>query len=331
MFFNFYQKEFNYIRREKSFINKLKLILKKENILKNEVMSKHTTFKIGGPAKYFIKPTKYEQIIKIIKLCHNYKIKFFILGNGSNLLVSDSGFDGLIIQIKEDNFADLKFIKEDDNNYLAIVGAGVLMKKLSIEVGMKSLTGLEDIIDIPGTIGGGIIMNASFLKTGLRDPLIKVIVITQEGELKELTKRQCGFYHRGSIIKDKKYIVIQAIFKLRKGNQLLIQKTMINNTKMRYNKQPMYLGSAGSFFVWYHSIHGSMYEKYKESKLVGYKVGNIMIYTDNVSFIVNLGEGTASQVMEIVTNVIKIMKEKYNINIRIEVIIIGSINNKDYF
>ena len=106
---------------------------------------------------------------------------------------------------------------------------------------------------------------------------------------------------------------------------------MTNNTKMRYEKQPMYFGSAGCFFIWDHTKYGSMYEKYKESNLVSYKIGNVMIYTDNIAFIVNLGKGTVSQVMDIVTNVEKIMKDKYNVKIKREVIVIGTINNINYY
>ena len=205
------------------------------------------------------------------------------------------------------------------------------MKTLSIESCLLSLTGLEDIIDIPGTIGGGIIMNASFRGTGLKKPLTKVTVITPEGNIKELTKEECKLEHRKSLLKDKKYIVIEAEFTLKKGDKMIIQKTMTNNTKMRYEKQPMYFGSAGCFFVWDHNKHGSMYEKYKESNLISYKIGDIMIYTYNISFIVNLGQGTASDVMKIVTHIEKIMKEKYKIKIRREVIIIGSFNDIEYY
>ncbi len=174
-------------------------------------------------------------------------------------------------------------------------------------------------------------MNASFRGNGISENLIKVKTITSKGEKKELTKKDCGFIHRGSLLKDQKYIVIEAVFKLKKGDQLIIQKKMTNNTKNRYKKQPMYFGSAGCFFNWNHSENGSLYQKYKESNLVGYRIGNIMIYTYNIAFIVNLGKGTASQVMKIVVYISKIIKEKYNIEIKKEVIIIGSINDIEYY
>ena len=313
------------------FIDNLKNIINDDEIIENEMMNKHTTFKIGGPAKFFIKPKTINQIIDIIKLCNKYKVNYFILGNGSNLLVSDNGYYGVILQIHEHNFSDLKVKKESEDYYVLTVGGGMLMKTLSIESCFLSLTGLEDIIDIPGTIGGGIIMNASFKGTGLKDPLIKVKVITPEGKILQLTKEECKLVRRGSMLKDKKYLVIEAIFKLKKGDQLEIQQKMTNNTKMRYENQPMYFGSAGCFFVWYHYKHGSLYKKYKKYNLVGYRVGNAMIYTYNISFIVNLGNATASQVMEIVLLIEKIIKEKYNIKIRREVIIIGSFNDIEYY
>ena len=196
------------------------------------------------------------------------------------------------------------------------------MKTLAIEACLLSLTGLEDIIDIPGTIGGGIIMNASFKKNALDESLIKVKAITPNGKIVELNKEDCELTRRGSKLKDKKYLVIEVLFKLNKGDQMKIQKEMTENTKMRYEKQPMYFGSAGCFFVWDHGKHGSMYEKYKKSNLVGYRVGNIMIYTYNIAFIVNLGNGTSSQVFEVVNHIEKIMKEQYNIQMRREVVII---------
>ena len=313
------------------FISNLKTILNNDEIFENKQMSKYTSFRIGGPAKFFVKPKTIEQIIHIIKLCNKYKVHFFILGNGSNLLVSDNGYYGVVIQIREDNFSKLNVIKKDENNYTLIVGGGMLMKTLSIESCLLSLTGLEDIIDIPGTVGGGIIMNASFRGTGLKKPLTKVTVITPEGNIKELSKEECKLEHRNSLLKDKKYIVIEAEFTLKKGDKIKIQKTMTDNTKMRYEKQPMYFGSAGSFFVWDHNKHGSMYEKYKESFLVSYKIGDIMIYTYNISFIINLGQGTASEVMKIVNHIEKIMKEKYKIEIRREVIVIGLFNDIEYY
>jgi UDP-N-acetylmuramate dehydrogenase len=316
---------------DEEFIINLKKILENEEIIENEIMSKHTTFKIGGPAKYFLIPKTYNQIIEIIELCHKFKVFYFILGNGSNLLVSDEGYYGVIIQIHENNFSTLEIKKEDENSYILRVGGGMLMKALSIEACLLSLTGLEDIIDIPGTVGGGIIMNASFKGTGLNIPLIKVKAITPEGKIVELTKEECELTHRGSKLKTKKYIVIEATFRLSKGDQLLIQNTMTDNTKMRYEKQPMYFGSAGCFFVWNHHEHGGMYEKYKESDLVGYRVGNAMVYTYNIAFIVNLGKGKGSEVMEIVMYIEKIMKEKYKIEIKREVDVIGAFKDIIYY
>jgi UDP-N-acetylmuramate dehydrogenase len=313
------------------FIKNLKNILKTDEIIENELLSKHTTFKLGGSARFFVKPKTINQIMEIIQLCNKYKVNYFILGNGSNLLVSDQGYYGVVIQIHEHNFSSLDIKKQDDDNYRLIVGAGMLMKTLSIEACLLSLTGLEDIIDIPGTVGGGIIMNASFRGTGLFAPLIKVKVISPEGKVLDLTKEECKLTHRGSMLKTKKYIVIEAMFKLKKGDQMIIQKKMTNNTERRYKKQPMYFGSAGCFFVWDHNKHGSMYEKYKESNLVGYRVGNIMIYTYNISFIVNLGKGTSSQVMEIVQYIEKIMKEKYKIKINREVVLIGTFDDIEYY
>ena len=289
------------------------------------MMNKHTTFELGGPAKFFIKPNSINKILKVLKLCKEYSIDYFILGNGSNLLVSDKGYDGLVINIHEDNFSDLKVKQIDKVNYEVKVGGGMLMRTLAKRLCLLSLSGLEDIIDIPGTIGGGIIMNASAGGKGLIiDSLLKVKIITPDGEIKELSKKECELRGRGSLLKDRKYMVIEGTFNMIKFDKLLIQKRMADHTSLRYSRQPMYLPSAGSFFIWWKPKFGSLYDKYKESNLVGYKIGDAMIYTHNIAFIVNLGNAKASEVYEIVIHVENVFKEKYDISIRREVVVLGS-------
>ena len=307
------------------FLDKLKSILDNDEILENEMMNKHTTFQLGGPAKFFVIPKSINKIIKVLQLCKEYSVEYFILGNGSNLLVSDHGYDGLIINIHEINFSDLKVEEIDDSHNKVIVGGGILMRTLAKKMCLLSLSGLEDIIDIPGTIGGGIIMNASAGGKGLiYNSLEKVKVITPEGEIKELSKKDCQLRIRGSMLQDKKYMVIEATFNLIKADKMIIQKAMADHTSRRYSRQPMYFPSAGCFFVWVKVKFGSLYEKYKESNLVSYKVGDAMIYTHNIAFIVNLGNAKSSDVYEIVTHVETIMKSKYNIDIRREVVVLGS-------
>ena len=173
-------------------------------------------------------------------------------------------------------------------------------------------------------------MNASFKGPGLNIPLKSVKVITPKGEILKLSKTECQLRRRGSMLKNKKYLVFEAIFKLKKGDKMKIQKTLTENTRMRYQKQPMYFRNAGCFFVWDRRL-GSLYKIYKENNLVGYRVGNIMIYIFNISFIVNLGKGTADDVMKIVNKVERVIKEKYNYVIRREVIVIGTINGVKYY
>jgi UDP-N-acetylmuramate dehydrogenase len=308
---------------DNDFLSELNSIIDKQNILLNEKMSKHTTFRIGGFAKYFVKPKTIDEIVSLINLCKKYNIQFFVLGNGSNLLVSDDGFDGVIIFIHEENFSNLELTQKTENDYSLQVGGGMLMKTLAIRACLLGLTGLEDIIDIPGTVGGGIIMNASFIGGGIVVSLAKVKVITPEGTILELTKNECKFRHRGSMLKDEKYLVIEASFNLKKGDKMIIQKTLTDNTMRRYSKQPMYFGSAGCFFVWNHREHGGQYEKYKQLGIVGYKIGDAMIYTHNIAFIVNLGNAKSKDVYEIVKYIEKLMKDKYNITIQREVIVLG--------
>ena len=323
-FFKSKKKELYLNQGEKKFLGELKNILDANEIFENESMKKHTTFQLGGKARYFVKPKSINKIIKIIRLCKEYSIEYFILGNGSNLLVSDKGFNGLVINILEDNFSNLIVVQTDELHYKITVGGGILMRTLAKRLCLLSLSGLEDIIDIPGTIGGGIIMNASAGGKGLIfNSLEKVKVITKDGEMKELFKKDCQFRHRGSLLKDNKYLVIEATFNLIKVDKMIIQKTMADHTSMRYSRQPMYFLSAGSFFIWNKKKFGSLYEKYKQNSLVGYKIGDAMIYTHNIAFIVNLGNAKSSDVYKIVKHVEEIMKSKYEIDIKREVVVLG--------
>ena len=319
------RKSIDTAKDNKEFLEKLKSFLDADEILENEMMNKHTTFQLGGPSKFFIKPKSINKIIKILQLCKEYSIEYFILGNGSNLLVSDQGYDGLIINILEENFSYLNIEEIDKFHNKIIVGGGMLMRTLAKKMCLLSLSGLEDIIDIPGTIGGGIIMNASAGGRGLIfNSLEKVKVITPDSEIKELSKEECKLRHRGSMLQDKKYIVIEATFNLIKDDKLKIQKTMADHTSYRYSRQPMYFPSAGSFFIWNKPKYGSLYQKYKENNLVSYRVGDAMIYTHNIAFIVNLGSAKSSDVYNIVTHIEKIIKTKYNLDIKREVVVLGS-------
>ena len=286
-------------------------------------MNKHTTFELGGPAKFFIIPNTINKIINVIKLCQEYNIEYFILGNGSNLLVSDEGYKGLVIKINENNFSELNVKEIDNNNNKVTVGGGILMKTLAKKMCLLSLSGLEDIIDIPGTIGGGIIMNACMMSESISKTLEKVKAITPEGEIKELSKEECQLRNRGSMLKDNKYLVIEATFNLIKKDKMIIQKDMSDLTSLRYSKQPKYFPSAGSFFMWDYKF-GSLYERYKQSNLVGYKVGDAMLYDKNIAFIVNLGKAKSSDVYNIVTHIEQTSKTKFNIDIKREVIVLGA-------
>ena len=312
-------------KNEKLFLIELKLILDSDELYVKEMMKEHTTFKLGGPAKYFVKPKSINKILLIIQLCNKYSIDYFILGNGSNLLVSDHGYDGLIINIHESNFSNMKVIKFNESNYYVTVGGGILMRNFAQKLCLLSLTGLEDMVDIPGTIGGGIIMSASSGTKGLiKDSLIKVKAITPKGEILELSKQECKLRNRGSMLKDNKYMVIEATFNLKKGDKMIIQKTMADHISRRYAHQPVFFPSAGCVFLWHKSVFGSLYEKYKKMNLVGYKVGDAMIYPLNIAFIVNLGNAKSSEVYEIIRVIETMIKKKYNIDIKREVVVIGN-------
>ena len=278
------------------------MTLGSDNVRLHEPMKKHTTFRIGGPADYYLCPHSTEELQKILQICRENKLEFFILGNGSNLLVSDKGYRGVVIQLWK-NFSD---IETEDNTIT--VKAGALLSKVAAEALEESLTGMEFASGIPGTMGGAVMMNAGAYGGEMKDIIREVTVLTREGELLTLSKEEMNFGYRTSVVKEKGYVVISAELQLRKGDREEIRKVMDELKERRVTKQPLDMPSAGSTF--------KRPEGYFAGKLImdaglrGFSVGGAQISEKHCGFVVNKGDATAADVLGLIGEVQKRVQEK---------------------
>ncbi len=299
----------------KTILEALRDIIPEKLILIDEPMSKHTTFKIGGIADIYVKPESVEQIAAIIKLCVDNKEPYFILGNGSNLLVSDKGYRGVVIQI----YNNMESIIIDDT--MMKVSAGILLSKIANAAKENDLTGIEFAAGIPGTIGGGIVMNAGAYGGELSDIIDTVTVLDQGGNIITLSNEDMEFGYRTSIIEANRYIVIEATINLKKGDRATIVARMDELREARVSKQPLEYPSAGSTF--------KRPEGYFAGKLImdaglrGKSVGGAKISDKHCGFVINTGEATAKDVIGLIEEVTKEVENQYDITLETEVKMIG--------
>lgn len=291
------------------------MTLGSDNVRLHEPMKKHTTFRIGGPADYYLCPHSTEELQKILQICRENKLEFFILGNGSNLLVSDKGYRGVVIQLWK-NFSD---IETEDNTIT--VKAGALLSKVAAEALEESLTGMEFASGIPGTMGGAVMMNAGAYGGEMKDIIREVTVLTREVELLTLSKEEMNFGYRTSVVKEKGYVVISAVLQLRKGDREEIRKVMDELKERRVTKQPLDMPSAGSTF--------KRPEGYFAGKLImdaglrGFSVGGAQISEKHCGFVVNKGDATAADVLGLIGEVQKRVQEKFGVALEPEVKFLG--------
>ena len=222
--------------------NRLCTITKQENVMKDEPMKKHTTFRIGGPADYFVTPESKEEIQAIVELCKKEEIPYSVIGNGSNLLVGDKGYRGVILQI----FKKMNQIRVEENKIYA--GAGALLSKIAATALSESLTGFEFAAGIPGTLGGAVRMNAGAYGGEMKQVLESVKVMTADGGFLTIPVEEMGLAYRTSVVEQKNYIVLEAVISLEKGNPEKIKEVMDDLKEKRVTKQPLEYASAGSTF-----------------------------------------------------------------------------------
>ena len=284
-------------------------------VLLEEPMKRHTTFRIGGPAEIFVIPDNIEDVRKIIEICNAEDIPYFILGNGSNLLVSDKGYRGVVIQIDR-NFGTVE-IKGTEIH----ASAGALLSAIAVAARKEALTGFEFAGGIPGTLGGAVVMNAGAYGGELKDVLKSVTVMDQKGNIFEIPAEELQMGYRTSIIKTAGYIVLNAVLSLKEGNPEEIKKLTRELSEQRISKQPLEYPSAGSTFKRPEGYFAG--KLIMDSGLRGYQVGGAQVSEKHCGFVINTGDATAEDVCSLMKNVIEIVHEKFGVTLEPEVKFLG--------
>lgn len=296
------------------FIETLQQIVGEENIRKNEPMSAHTTFRVGGPADIMVWP-KGEALAEVIRICKEQEVPYYIVGNGSNLLVGDGGIRGLVIVIgkgQDDILVDGEYV---------VAGAGALLSKTANVAAEHGLGGMEFAAGIPGTIGGAVVMNAGAYGGEMKDIIERVTVVDKSGNEKELTLEELELGYRTSCIPKNGYVVEKAVLRLAAADKAAIKARMDELKEMRVSKQPLEYPSAGSTF--------KRPEGYFAGKLImdaglrGYQVGGAQVSEKHCGFVINRGGATAADICKLMADVNAEVEKQFGVTLKPEVKRIG--------
>ncbi len=286
-----------------------------ERVLFEEPMKRHTTFRIGGPAEVFCMPESFNEIRRVLEICKEEKLPYFILGNGSNLLVSDKGYRGVVIQLDR-NYGEIRV--EDTEIYAS---AGALLSTIAVTARRASLTGFEFAGGIPGTLGGAVVMNAGAYGGEMKDVLRKVTVMDQNGEIFEIPVEKLEMGYRTSVIKTAGYIVLGAVLSLKKGDIEEIKALTRKLSEQRTSKQPLEYPSAGSTFKRPEGYFAG--KLIMDSGLRGYRVGGAQVSEKHCGFVINTGDATAEDVCSLMKHVTETVYEKFGVTLEPEVKFLG--------
>ena len=296
-------------------LNKLSAIIGKENIRVNEPMSAHTTFKIGGPCDYFVSPATVEQIKDIILLCKSTDTPFFILGNGSNLLVSDAGYRGVVISIS-DNLSSYNV-----ENTIITAQAGAKLVSISNAACKNSLSGLEFAAGIPGTVGGGVIMNAGAYGGEIKQVIKSAVLMNTDGDIFRLNRDELELSYRNSRPARENMIVLEAEFELTKGKAEEISSLMKDYNQRRRDKQPVELPSAGSTFKRPEGYFAG--KLIQDAGLSGKTIGGACVSPKHNGFVVNNGGATAKDVIDLIEYIRTTVMSAFGVELCCEVKFLG--------
>lgn len=299
-------------------INIIHLLEKKidrQHIHEDEWMNKHTTFKIGGPADLYVIPNSEEELIHAVQVCKQENVPYYVIGNGSNLLVTDKGFRGVIIEV----YKQLADIKVEGNCIVAYAGA--LLSKIANTALENNLTGFEFAHGIPGTLGGAVTMNAGAYGGEMKQVIESATVIDDEGEVKTLSLEELELTYRKSIVSRLGYTVIKATIKLSEGEAEAISAMMKDLGQRRRDKQPLEYPSAGSTFK---RPEGHFAGKLiMDSGLRGYQLGGAQVSEKHCGFIINRDHATCADVLQLISYIQSEIKAKFDVDIEPEVRMIG--------
>lgn len=292
-------------------------ILKNSKILKNEPMSRHTSFKIGGNADILVKANNEEDIKSVLEFSNKKHIPTYVMGNGSNILVKDNGIRGIVLMICMDTYK----IDKQDKKVVVTAGAGVKLGGLAQELLKQEITGFEFASGIPGTIGGAIRMNAGAHGKEMRDIVATTTYIDEYGNVNTISNKEQEFSYRSSVFSKNKWIIINTVLEFEYGNKQEIQTKMQEYAQYRKEKQPITYPSAGSTFK-----RGEDFITAKlidECGLKGYSIGGAKISDLHAGFIINTGNATADDVLKLVEYTKEKVYEKFNKTIELEIEVIG--------
>lgn len=277
--------------------------------LRNQTLKKHTSFRIGGPADYFCIPKNIEELKEALQFAKERKLRVAILGAGTNTLVLDRGFSGLVIKIA----GGLNWIKVYGSK--VCVGGGVLLPRLIRNLANKGLGGLEFLAGIPGSIGGAVVMNAGAWGKEIGKYVLAAKVLEKNGKEKIIKKKQLGFGYRKSRLQGKPGIITEVIFRLRKKKRKSIEKMIKEYLSRRKKNQPLGIPNSGSVFK---NPRGSFAGKLiEEAGCKGMRIGDAQVSARHGNFIVNLGDARAKDVIKLMTAVQKAVKTKLEPEIKI--------------
>ena len=291
--------------------NQLIQIIDKERVLIDEPMKKHTTFRVGGNADYFVMPRTTQEVQQVVALCKNENLPYYILGNGSNLLVGDKGYRGVIIQI----YKEMNEITVEGDCIRA--QAGALLSKVGSVALEARLAGFEFAAGIPGAVGGAVVMNAGAYGGEMKDILASATVLTEDGNVLTLKNEELELGYRTSIIAKRNYIVLEAEYQLQRGDKTEIRAKMDELKKQRVTKQPLEYASAGSTF--------KRPEGYFAGKLIqdaglrGFQVGGAQVSEKHCGFVINKGDATAADIVELMNQVSEKVYQEFGVTLEPEV------------
>ena len=296
-------------------VTRLINITGKDNVRINEPMKNHTTFKIGGPAQYYVTPESVTQIQEVVSLCRDVNIPLHVIGNGSNILVGDDGVDGVVLALFN-TFSDYE-IKDN----VITAQAGMSLIKLAVVALREGLTGLEFASGIPGSVGGAVYMNAGAYDGQMKDVVTSVTVLDEAGNIRILGRDELDMGYRTSAVAKHNMIVLQVIIELKAGDKEQIKDRMNQLSELRKQKQPLEYPSAGSTF--------KRPEGYFAGKLIadaglkGYSIGGAAVSEKHAGFVVNMGGATAKDVVELTDYIKKRIIEQFGVTLELEIKKVG--------
>ena len=296
------------------FVGLFREFYNKDNIKIDEKLSGYVNFKVGGPADILLIPDSKEQVKKSIGICRENNIPVYVIGNGSNILVRDGGFRGVVISLK-----GVHNITVNDERIEA--ECGVMLKEVSDKAMENSLTGFEFACGIPGTIGGAVFMNAGAYDGEISHVIESVEVIDENCNIINLTNEELDFGYRSSLVMKKGYIVLSAVFKLKKGQVKTIKELVNDLTNKRESKQPLEYPSAGSTFKRPTGYFAG--KLIQDAGLKGYSIGGAAVSEKHSGFVINKGNATAKDITDLIEHIQDEVKKQFGVDLHTEVRIIG--------